>query len=269
MTKTYCKVFISAFFMIAFGWVSTECQTPFTTDDAEVTDKGKLHFELLNDYDLLQKALYPSLRQDTAMSSFAYGLYKNIEIGVDVPLLTIFNVRGTTPLRPFGFGDVSLHIKAKILEEKENSRMPALAAAFYIRLPTGSDAKSLGSGVTNYMIYAVAQKNLTNKTKLRLNAGTLIAGNTVIGVLGLRTAKGRLFTGGVSLVKQYNEKLRFGAEFTTVVTSSFRLSKGQLQTTIGGNYNLRKNFTLDFGVIAGRFPASPRAGLLIGFSHDF
>jgi hypothetical protein len=56
---------------------------------------------------------------------------------------------------------------------------------------------------------------------------------------------------------------------TTVVSSSFKLSEGQLQATFGGNYNLKKNFALDFGVIIGRFPASPRAGGLLGFTVDF
>ena len=51
--------------------------------------------------------------------------------------------------------------------------------------------------------------------------------------------------------------------------SNFQLSKGQLATQIGGNYMLSKRFTLAFGVIGGRFVASPRLGGLIGFAYDF
>jgi hypothetical protein len=147
--------------------------------------------------------------------------------------------------------------------------MPALAAAFYVRLPTGSPSESLGSGVTNYLLYGVAQKSISKRTIVRINAGALFAGNTVIGVIGIRTAKGKLFSGGISGVKQYTEKLRLGAEITSVVSGSFQLSKGQLQTTFGGNYNLKKNLAIDFGVLAGRFPASPRLGGLVGFTVDF
>ncbi len=266
----YTGLIFFVFFLLCFAeYGSISAQTPFTTDDAEVTDKGKLHFELLNEHDLLQTSLYPNLRQNVTTSRFAYGLVKNVEIGVDVPLVTIFNAHGTVPLRPFGISDTSLHVKAKLHEEKKNSRLPAFAAAFYVRLPTGNDAKSLGSGVTNYQLYGIAQKSVTQKTKIRVNLGMVFAGNTVIGVLGLRNVKGKLFSGGISVVKQYTEKLRLGAELTTVVSSSFQLSKGQLQTTFGGNYNLKKNFALDFGLIAGRFPASPRVGGLIGFSFDF
>ena len=148
----------------------------------------------------------------------------------------------TVPQRAFGQSDASLHVKVKLREEKETSRLPAIATAFYVRLPTGSVSKSLGSGVTNYLLYGVAQKSISEKTKVRLNLGILFAGNTSIGVIGIRTAKGKLFSGGASIVRQFTPKLKLGAELTTVVSISFQLSKGQLQTTIGGNYNLKKNF---------------------------
>jgi len=118
-------------------------------------------------------------------------------------------------------------------------------------------SEALGSGITNYLLYGIAQKSITEKTKIRFNADVLFAGNTVIGALGVRTAKGKLFSGGVSVVKQYTEKLRLGAELVGVVSSDFRLGRGQPQTTLGGNYNLKKNFALDFGILAGRFPAKP------------
>src|SRR6266853_4974690 len=39
---------------------STACaQQPFYTDDPGVTDRGKFHFELANEFDVLQTALYP------------------------------------------------------------------------------------------------------------------------------------------------------------------------------------------------------------------
>ena len=267
--KYYPQLIFAILAFLCGSSLISQAQTPFTTDDTDVTDKGKYHFELLNEYDILQKSLYPNLRQNTTTSRFAYGLSKNIEIGLDAPLITIFSVQGTIPKRVFGLSDASLHIKVKLHEEKETSRLPALAAAFYIRFPTGSVSKSLGSGVTNYLLYGAAQKSISEQTKVRLNVGVLFAGNTTIGVIGIRTAKVKLFSGGLSIVRQFTPKLKLGAELNTVVSSSFELSKGQLQTTIGGNYNLKKNLALDFGILAGRFPASPRLGFLIGFTHDF
>ena len=244
-------------------------QTPFTTDDAEVTDKGKLHMEVLNEYDLLQGSLAPALRQNSLLTRVSVGIAKNVEIGVDVPVLTVFNAGGTVPQTPLGLSDIAAHVKIKFNDEKEASRLPAFAGAFYVRFPTGSASRSLGSGVTNYQLYGVAQKSLTTKTKVRANVGMVIAGNTVFGALGIRSVSGKLFSGGVSLVKQYTDKLRLGAEITAVASGNFQLSKGQLQTTLGGGYQLNKKLTFDFGIIAGRFPASPRVGTLLGFSYDF
>ena len=47
------------------------------------------------------------------------------------------------------------------------------------------------------------------------------------------------------------------------------LQCGQLQFLVGGNYAIHEGFTLDIGVIGGRFAASPRFGLQIGFSWDY
>lgn len=262
------RLSLSLLLLTAFC-LSGSAQTPFVTDDADVTDKGKLHFEVINEYDVLQPALNPNLRQDAAISRFTYGIAKHVEIGVDVPIVAIFNASGTVPQRAFGFSDVGLHVKVKFNEEKEGSRLPSFAAAFSIRFPTGNAANSLGSGITNYQLYGVAQKSITKKVKIRANAGMLFAGNTVFGALGVRSASGKLFSGGISVVKQFNEKLKLGTELVGVASSSFQLSKGQLQSTFGGNYNLKKNLALDFGFIIGRFPASPRVGLLMGFSYDF
>jgi hypothetical protein len=38
---------------------------------------------------------------------------------------------------------------------------------------------------------------------------------------------------------------------------------------IGGGYLLTDRFELTFGVIGGRFPASPRGGFLVGVAYDF
>ena len=83
----------------------------------------------------------------------------------------------------------------------DGSHLPAFAIALYTRLPTGSASRSLGSGVTNYQLYGVAQKSLTKNTKISANAGVLFAGNTVIGVVGVGTAGGKIVSGGGALVK--------------------------------------------------------------------
>jgi hypothetical protein len=115
----------------------------------------------------------------------------------------------------------------------------------------------------------VAQKSFTGKTKGRVNAGILFAGNTSTGLIGIQTTKERVFTANGSITKDLTSKLRLGAELFGAVTGNFQLSKGQLEAQLGGNYALSRRFSLAFGILGGHFPASPRAGALVGFAYDF
>lgn len=264
-----CKVL---FALLAFLFVlssTAHAQLPFYTDDADTTDKGKLHFEFFNEHDVLQKSIYPGKRQNNANFTMNYGITKRVELDLNAPLLTIFNAKTSERKNPLGIGDTQFGVKYRFHNEHDDSRLPAMAVVFYLEAPTGSTRKQLGSGVTDYWLYGVAQKSLTKKVKGRLNGGILFAGNTSTGLIGLQTTKGRVFTSNGSLTKDFTSKLRLGAEMFGAITSNFQLGKGQLEAQMGGNYALSKQFSFAFGVLGGRFSASPRAGALLGFTYDF
>lgn len=245
-------------------------QAPFLTDDAEVAQRRHWHFEANNEYDLLQDSAYPNLRQNTASFKTSYGLINNLEVGLDNQLLNIFNA--PTPALPrmaFGYGDLDLSLKWKILPEKPGWLRPALAASFNLELPTGDARQQLGSGITDYYLNGIAQKSLTEKTKLRLNGGYYFAGNTLTGVVGIRSARGSVFTGAGSVVHDFTKKLDLGGEIAGAVSKNFDLGRGELQLQFGGNYKVRESFSIDFGLITGFYQASPRFGPIIGFSKDF
>jgi hypothetical protein len=254
--------------LLLLGAATVHAQQPFYTDNADVTDKKKLHFQLSNEYDILQRSAYPSLRQNTTVLELDYGLLNGVEIGVDGPLIAISNSRIMTPKTPFGFGDLDFHIKYNFLKERKGSRLPALTATVNVELPTGNAREQLGSGITDIFLNGILQKSVTKKTTLRLNGGILFSGNTTTGQIGLKT-RGKVFVGGASLVKQITPKLDHGAELTGAVTSSLKLSRGQMQTLIGGNYALTRKVTFDFGIVGGKYAASPRAGVQLGVSVDF
>src|SRR5512138_1199384 len=75
-----------AAFVIALCCQTSFAQQPFITDDADVTPRHKLHFEFSNEYDVLQRASFPSLKQNIAEFELDYGLFENVEIGVVTPL---------------------------------------------------------------------------------------------------------------------------------------------------------------------------------------
>ena len=254
--------------LLFVGFNSSLAQQPFVTDDTDVTPRGKFHFEFSNEFDLLQRASFPSLRQNTADIELDYGLFEGLEIGIAAPFLTIFNEAGTTTRRVTGIGDSNISVKYNFLKEKENSRVPAMAIAFNFELPTGDAERQLGSGLADFYINGILQKSLTTRTKLRLNGGLLFSGNLATGALGIKS-RGTVLTAGGSLVRQFNPKLQLGVELTGAVTKEAQLGKGQLQTLFGGNYQLSQKLSFDFAVLGGKYAASPRAGIQLGVSIDF
>jgi hypothetical protein len=160
-------------------------------------------------------------------------------------------------------------VKARLRDEREGSRLPAISVVFYFEAPTGSTRKQIGSGLTDYWLYGVLQKSLTRRTTGRLNGGVLFAGNSSTGLVGIRAARGQVYTGNGSLVRDFTPKLKLGVEVFGGVTNNFNLTRGQLEGQIGGSYLVSDHFAVTFGILAGQFPASPRVGIHFGFAHDF
>jgi hypothetical protein len=246
---------------------AARAQQPFVTDDADVTDEGKFHLEFSNEFDRLQPAAFPNLGQNTATFELDYGLLKDVEVGSQAPLIAIFNARGAAPRTAFGLGDTRLQVKYNFLKEREGSRRPALAVSAGVELPTGDAGQQLGSGTTDYFVNGIFQKSLTKRTKWRVNAGAILSGNALNGAEGVGS-RGPVYTAGSSAVRQFTPRLDLGAEVTGAFTGKSDPGQRQLQAQVGGNYRLRKNLTLDFGVVAGGF-AAPRLGAQLGFSLDF
>ncbi|HEY8186517.1 MAG TPA: hypothetical protein VIF64_10625 [Pyrinomonadaceae bacterium] len=254
--------------LLIFGAATVNAQQPFVTDDADTTPKSHFHFEFSNEFDLLQRSSFPNLKQNTADFELDYGLFNRVEIGIESPLLTIMNARGTIPKTALGIGDTNLSLKYNFLRERDNSRHPAMAIAINLELPTGDTKRQLGSGLSDFYMNGIVQKSVSKSTKLRMNGGILFSGNETTGVVGIKT-RGTVFTGGGSLVKQFSPKLQLGVELTGALQRNFQLGKGQLQTLMGGNYQVRRNISFDFGIVGGKYTASPRVGVQLGISVDF
>jgi len=243
-------------------------QQPFYNDDADVVFYRHWHFETSNEYDFLRGSSSPSLRQDTQTIKFSYGAFHNCEIGMDFPVLVIFN-SNTSPLgTPFGIGDTDFSVKYNFLKEKNGSRWPAITVSLNIEPPTGNAKLQLGSGLIDYYLNGIFQKTLSSKDILRINGGATFAGNTLTGVVGIKT-RGTILTGGTSLTHQFTKKFDLGLEIYGGYTANLALGRGSMQQQVGGNYELQRGLTLDFGAIVGEAVGSPHYGFLLGFSKDF
>ena len=264
------KLRLASLFAILFvAATAAHAQLPFFTDDADTTPKGKFHLELSTELDWLQKSSLPGTRQSTSVFTLNYGLTHRVELGVNSPFIKIFNEPTATLGNPAGIGDTQFGVKVRVLDEREGSKMPSAAVVFYVEAPTGSTHKQLGSGLVDYWLYGVLQKSLTKRTTARLNGGVLFAGNNSTGLIGIETTRGQVFTANGSLVRNFTPRLRLGAELFGGVTNNFNLSRGQLESQIGGGYALTERCEFTFGVVAGRYVASPRVGVQVGFAYDF
>ncbi len=248
---------------ILCGSSRLRAQLPFYTDDTGVTERGKWHFEFFNEYDALQLQ-YPNTSQNTANFKLNYGLPHNLEIDVDAPYLFIQRTDGNQPSS--GIGDTNLGLKYRF--RNETRRAPSLAASFYIELPSGDPKEQLGSGLQDYWLNFIAQKTLSEKSRLTANVGYLFAGNTSTGALGTQNTRGHVFPAGLSLLHDFTPKITLGAEIFAAYTENGNLGRSQLQAMGGGQYALRNGISLAFGLLGGRYVASPRIGGQLGFAMD-
>src|ERR1041385_1201595 len=170
---------------------------------------------------------------------------------MDFPLIVIFNSGGSGLGTPLGLGDADFSIKYNFHKETPGSKWPAFTVSLNIEPPTGNSKLLLGSGLTDYYLNSIFQKTISAKNVLRVNAGATFAGNTLTGAVGIKT-RGTIFTGGSSLTHQFTKKFDLGVEVYGGYTANLALGRGELQEQIGGNYEVRKGLTIDFGGIVGQ-----------------
>jgi len=258
------NVFIFFFFFLIFTGL-VRAQQPFVTDDTETVEKGKFELEVLNEFDRLHRFDYPETFQNETEATLTFGITKRVEIAVAGSFLSVYSAEA--PRSIGGIGDTEFEIKYNF-RKKEKSYLPTMAVSFMLQAPTGNARRGLGSGVTNLGVRYLAQKQIGEKNTVRVNGGYLFAGNTIIGDLGITAIRGHIFSGSASYVRKINDKLQLGGEISGATTTKFQLSEGQLQVRFGGNYQITKRTSIDFGVAAGKYEASPRFALLIGFTTD-
>ena len=255
--------------LILIAPIPSHAQLPFYTDDADTTPRNKFHLEISDDHDLLQVSSYPTKRQNTLVFTLNYGITDKLEVGLNAPIISFNNSRIAPRRNVSGKGDIQFGLKYNLLAEREGSKMPALSAVFYVEAPTGSVQKQIGSGLFDYWLYGVIQKSATRKIRVRMNGGILFSGNDSTGLIGIHSERGHVYTGTASVTRDFNSRLNLGIEIFGAVTGNFKLNRGQLTTQLGGTYALTEKFSLAFGILGGRYSASPRAGVILGMAYDF
>jgi hypothetical protein len=73
----------------------------------------------------------------------------------------------------------------------------------------------------------------------------------------------------VSVLHDFTSRLTLGIEAYGGLSSSDVLGRSQLQFLAGGQYAVRNGLAVTFGILGGKYIASPRIGGQIGLSVDF
>lgn len=244
--------------------VAAIAQQPFYTDDADVTERRHFFLEVSNQQSWLQRSAYPLTKQNATVFHLNYGMTTNFEIGMDAPLIALYQQGAPTTI---GQGDFNFTFKLRLQGERSGSKRPAFTLSCAIETPTGDPMKLLGSGIADYGCNTVVQKQLGLWT-LRVNNGMVFSGNTLTGVIGLR-AQGLVYLGGGSITKEVLPRLLLGAEVNGSAAADAALGKANLQTQIAGQFTIQEGFALDFGLVKGWFSGAPSWQVQLGFSKDF
>jgi len=90
---------------------------------------------------------------------------------------------------------------------------------------------------------------------------------------GLQNTRGQVYTGGLSMLHDFNSRITLGAELYGGYAENDTLGKSQLQAMqlqamVGGQYALRHGLSFCFGLLGGKYVASPQIGGQIGFAMD-
>jgi hypothetical protein len=137
------------------------------------------------------------------------------------------------------------------------------------RIPTGDRRQQLSSKLADYWLNFILEESLSRKTRININSGFLLAGNTSTGALGIETTRGHVFPGGIPLLHDFNSRLTLGGALYGGIANNDALRRGQLQGMFGGEYAFACGVAITFGLLAGKYAASPRVGAQVGFSVDF
>ena len=189
---------------------------------------------------------------------------------VDTPLALRFAVSrrlllefdGDTPVtqaaggaRVTGAGDTQLGLQA-VLEHEADAR-PGVALAYYVKLPTASAAKGLGTGRVDHSALALVSKKV-GKTDFDFNAVYLLAGRT--------TDAGHASSAQAALAASRNVSKRFGLQGELSGFTRNDAQAGAMFTLGVVTYQVNRRLVLDGGLRAGLTPEAPRLGAVAGLT---
>ena len=173
-----------------------------------------------------------------------------IEIDLDNP-----QSQKASGMRATGVGDTQLGIQVVLQHEKETR--PGIAIAYYIKLPSASETKGLGTGRVDHNFIGFISKKIGGTT-VDFNAIYLLAGRT--------TNNGHASSGQAALAASHDLTKRWGIQGEITGFSRNDSQPGALFALGAGTFQVNRRLVLDGGMRFGLTPDAPRVGAFVGMT---
>lgn len=158
-------------------------------------------------------------------------------------------------VRETGASDTQLG--AQVVLRHESARGPGFALAYYVKLPTASAAKRLGTGRFDHYAYALLSKKV-DETTFDFNAVYLNAGRT--------TDSGRAASAQGAFAASRDVTERFGIQGELSGMTRNDEQEGALFALGVATYKVNRRLVLDCGVRFGLTREAPRVGAVAGLT---
>ncbi|HEX8920460.1 MAG TPA: transporter [Pyrinomonadaceae bacterium] len=223
---------------------------PGVANPAEIQKAGVLQLEF--GYDANFRAAEFHTQQTAPLSlRFAAGSRLLLEATLD----TVESETDEQGTRMTGIGDARLGIQ--IVALKDTERHPALAFAYYVKLPTASEEKGLGTGRFDHKFVTLISRKL-GSVDMDLNGALL--------VVGREDASGWI-TGGQGALSFSGEfENGFGLEGELSGQTKDDTQPKGLYALGALTYKVNRRFRLDSGMRFGLTDDSPRVGVFAGIT---
>lgn len=222
---------------------------PTVSNPAEFQRPGVLQLEF--GYSANFQAPGVSIEQDLPLAlRFAVSRRLLLEFDGDSPSSqTVDGVRTT------GVGDTQVGVQ--VVLRHENESLPGVALAYYIKLPSASSAKGLGTGRVDHNFIALVSKKIGGAT-VDLNASYLLAGRITDG--------GHASSGQAALAASHDMTRRVGIQAEISGSSRNDAQAGAMFALGAATYQLNRRLVLDCGVRFGLSHDAPRNGFFAGMT---
>ena len=174
-----------------------------------------------------------------------------LELDTDSP----FTQKDFSNFRQTGAGDTQLGIQAVL--QPENKTRPSLALAYYIKLPTASAEKNLGTGRVDHNFIGLFSKKI-DKTTIDFNAIYLLAGRT--------SSNGHASSGQAAFAVTQAITKKFGLQGEISGFSRNDEQKSAMFALGVATYQIGKRVSFDGGVRFGLTKNAPNYGFVAGIT---